>query len=157
VKEDQYYSLSEIPRISLQLEDVDKDQIYAVCSRSDDAAESGLQSERIQDKGETTKKFDSSRPTYSNYSTDTREYLERVGDADDQGAHESLEPVYDEQKEIKESRKPVADLSKESNPDYTYVNSGIRNSREGLKNAYEPLDFIHMQPAYEELNSSAMG
>ena len=156
MKEDQYYSLIGTLPNSLQLKDVGehvgKGPIYADCSISGDAAESGLQSERIQDKGESTKKFYSSRPTYSSDSTDTRDYLELVGDADDQGADKSLEPVYDEQNETRLSLDPAPDASKESNSDY--VNSGIR--REETTSAYEPLDRIYLQPVYQELNHSAM-
>ena len=70
---------------------------------------------------------------------------------------ESLQPVYDEQKEMREIPESVADVSMEPSPGYMYVNSGICNYRDRSKSTYEQLDFIHMQTVYEQLNNSAMG
>ena len=150
MEEDQYYSLIGTLPISLQLKDVGehvgKGPIYADCSISCGTAENGLQNERVQDKGESTKKFE------SNDSTDTRDYLELVGDADDQGADKNLELVYNEQTETRKSLQPAPHVSKEPNSDY--VNSGI--CRKEPTSAYEPLDLIYLQPVYDKLNHSAV-
>lgn len=132
VEERKDYSYVEIYPISLRLKDVVKGQTYEDCSRSDDASDSGLQNDRVQENGKKTKKCYLSAD--SNDLTDTTIYLELiVDDADQGGADKSLEPVYDEQKEIRESLESVADVSKEPNPDY--VNSGFaERSREVAMN-----------------------